>query len=56
MDAVQASLERLKLDHIDLYQIHGTDVITPVDETLRALNDLVSQGLVRYIGCSNWMA
>jgi aryl-alcohol dehydrogenase-like predicted oxidoreductase len=56
MDAVQASLERLNLDHIDLYQIHGTDVITPVDETLRALDDLVSQGLVRYIGCSNWTA
>jgi aryl-alcohol dehydrogenase-like predicted oxidoreductase len=56
MDAVQASLERLNVDYIDLYQIHGTDVITPIDETLRALNDLVSQGLVRYIGCSNWTA
>jgi aryl-alcohol dehydrogenase-like predicted oxidoreductase len=56
MDAVQASLERLSLDHIDLYQIDGTDVITPVDETLRALDDLVSQGLIRYIGCSNWTA
>jgi aryl-alcohol dehydrogenase-like predicted oxidoreductase len=56
MDAVKASLDRLGLDHIDLYQIHGTDPITPVDETLRALDDLVSQGLVRYIGCSNWAA
>ena len=56
MDAVKASLDRLGLDHIDLYQIHGTDPITPIDETLRALDDLVSQGLVRYIGCSNWAA
>jgi aryl-alcohol dehydrogenase-like predicted oxidoreductase len=56
MDGVKASLERLGLDHIDLYQIHGTDTVTPVEETLRALDDLVSQGLVRYIGCSNWAA
>ncbi len=56
MDAVQASLERLGTDHIDLYQIHGNDIVTPLDETLRALEDLVSQGLVRYIGCSNWAA
>jgi aryl-alcohol dehydrogenase-like predicted oxidoreductase len=56
MDGVKASLERLGLDHIDLYQLHGTDIITPLDETLRALDDLVSQGLVRYIGCSNWQA
>jgi aryl-alcohol dehydrogenase-like predicted oxidoreductase len=56
MDGVQASLDRLGLDHIDLYQIHGTDSVTPVEETLRALDDLVSQGLVRYIGCSNWAA
>jgi aryl-alcohol dehydrogenase-like predicted oxidoreductase len=56
MDAVKASLDRLGLDHIDLYQIHGTDPVTPIDETLRALDDLVSQGLVRYIGCSNWAA
>lgn len=54
MDAVKASLDRLGTDHIDLYQIHGDDVVTPIDETLRALDDLVSQGLVRYIGCSNW--
>ena len=56
MDGVKASLERLQLDHIDLYQIHGNDPITPVDETMRALDDLVSEGLVRYIGCSNWAA
>jgi aryl-alcohol dehydrogenase-like predicted oxidoreductase len=56
MDSVRGSLERLGLDHIDLYQIHGNDPVTPLDETLRALDDLVSQGLVRYIGCSNWAA
>jgi aryl-alcohol dehydrogenase-like predicted oxidoreductase len=56
MDAVEASLERLQTDHIDLYQIHGVDPMTPVDETLRALDDLVSSGLVRYIGVSNWSA
>lgn len=54
MDAVEASLERLQTDHIDLYQVHGTDPATPVDETLRGLDDLVSRGLVRYIGVSNW--
>jgi len=56
MDGVKASLDRLGTDHIDLYQIHGNDLITPVEETLRALDDLVSEGLVRYIGCSNWAA
>ena len=56
MDSVRTSLERLQTDHIDLYQIHGNDTVTPVDETLRALDDLVSQGLVRYIGVSNWSA
>jgi aryl-alcohol dehydrogenase-like predicted oxidoreductase len=56
MDAVSRSLERLQTDYIDLYQIHGTDVVTPIDETLRALDDLVSRGLVRYVGCSNWQA
>jgi aryl-alcohol dehydrogenase-like predicted oxidoreductase len=56
MDGVKASLERLGTDHIDLYQIHGNDTTTPVDETLRALDDLVSQGLVRYVGVSNWAA
>ncbi len=56
MDSVHGSLERLQTDHIDLYQIHGNDSVTPVEETLRALDDLVSQGLVRYIGVSNWAA
>jgi aryl-alcohol dehydrogenase-like predicted oxidoreductase len=56
MDSVQASLERLQTDHIDLYQIHGNDSVTPLDETLRALDDLVRQGLVRYVGVSNWAA
>jgi len=56
MDSVKGSLERLQVDHIDLYQIHGNDTVTPVEETLRALDDLVSQGLVRYIGVSNWSA
>lgn len=56
MDAVQQSLDRLQTDHIDLYQIHGNDSVTGIDETLRALDDLVSRGLVRYIGVSNWAA
>jgi aryl-alcohol dehydrogenase-like predicted oxidoreductase len=56
MDSVEASLERLQVDHIDLYQIHATDQITPIEETLRAFDDLVSGGLVRYIGVSNWQA
>jgi aryl-alcohol dehydrogenase-like predicted oxidoreductase len=56
MDAVRGSLERLGTDHIDLYQIHGFDAVTPVEETLRALDDLVSEGLIRYVGVSNWPA
>jgi len=56
MDSVEESLERLQTDHIDLYQVHATDPVTPIDETLRALDDLVSSGLVRYIGVSNWAA
>ncbi len=56
MDAVEASLRRLQTSHIDLYQIHGNDSVTPIEETLRALDDLVKQGKVRYIGCSNWQA
>lgn len=56
MDSVEASLERLQMDHIDLYQVHGTDIVTPIDETLRALDDLVASGMVRYIGVSNWQA
>lgn len=53
MAAVEASLRRLRTDHIDLYQIHSPDPETPWEETLRALDDLVRQGKVRYIGCSN---
>lgn len=56
MDAVDASLKRLGTDYIDLYQIHATDTLTPLDETLRALDDLVRQGKVRYLGVSNWQA
>ena len=53
MTAVEASLKRLKTDWIDLYQIHMPDPLTPMEETLRALDDLVHSGKVRYIGCSN---
>ena len=56
MDAVEASLKRLRTDYIDLYQIHASDSVTPLEETMRALDTLVSQGKVRYIGCSNWYA
>jgi 1-deoxyxylulose-5-phosphate synthase len=55
-DAVHASLRRLQTDWIDLYQVHSFDPTTPLDETLRALDDLVRQGIVRYIGCSNFAA
>jgi aryl-alcohol dehydrogenase-like predicted oxidoreductase len=53
MSEVEASLKRLKTDWIDLYQLHQPDPLTPIEETLRALDDLVRQGKVRYIGCSN---
>jgi aryl-alcohol dehydrogenase-like predicted oxidoreductase len=56
MDGVERSLERLQLDHIDLYQIHADDSVTPIEETLRALDDLIARGLVRYAGVSNWQA
>ncbi|AKT37607.1 aldo/keto reductase [Chondromyces crocatus] len=56
MDGIKRSLERLGLDYVDLYQIHGNDAVTPVEETVRALDDLVREGLVRYVGCSNWAA
>lgn len=56
LDGVKASLKRLQLDHIDLYQIHGFDPATPIEETVRALDDLVRQGHVRYVGASNWAA
>jgi aryl-alcohol dehydrogenase-like predicted oxidoreductase len=56
MDQIAGSLKRLGLDYVDLYQIHGFDPVTPIEETLRALDDLVSRGLVRTIGCSNLAA
>lgn len=56
MDAIESSLKNLQTDYIDLYQIHANDVLTPTDEILRTLDDLVKQGKVRYIGCSNWQA
>jgi 1-deoxyxylulose-5-phosphate synthase len=56
MDAVEGSLRRLQTDYIDLYQLHMYDPHTPVDETLRAMDDLVRSGKVRYIGVSNWLA
>lgn len=54
--SVEKSLSRLDMDYVDLYQVHGWDLLTPIEETLRALDDLVRQGKVRYIGCSNWSA
>jgi 1-deoxyxylulose-5-phosphate synthase len=55
LSAVEASLRRLGTDYIDLYQLHGYDQNTPIDETLSALDDLVHSGKVRYIGCSNFL-
>ncbi len=55
MSAVDDSLRRLQTDYIDLYQLHGYDQATPIDETLSALDDLVHQGKVRYVGCSNFL-
>jgi len=56
MDGVEASLKRLQTDYIDLYQVHVWDHATPIEETLRTLDDLVTSGKVRYIGCSNFFA
>lgn len=56
LSAVEESLRRLKTDWIDLYQIHQPDPLTPIEETLRALDDVIRQGKVRYIGCSNFPA
>jgi aryl-alcohol dehydrogenase-like predicted oxidoreductase len=56
MDQIAASLKRLGVEHVDLYQIHGFDPVTPLEETLRALDDCVRRGLVRTIGCSNLAA
>lgn len=56
LSAIEGSLRRLQTDYIDLYQVHAPDPDTPLDETLRALDDLVRQGKVRYLGCSNFQA
>ena len=56
MAQIDASLARLGLDHVDLYQIHGWDPLTPIEEALRALDDIVRSGRARYIGVSNWAA
>lgn len=56
LDSVEGSLRRLQTDYIDLYQIHANDSLTPIEETLQALDILVRHGKVRYIGCSNWQA
>jgi aryl-alcohol dehydrogenase-like predicted oxidoreductase len=56
MEALEQSLKRLQTDHVDLYQIHGFDPFTPLDEVLRTLDDVIRSGKVRYIGCSNLAA
>ncbi|WP_209121059.1 aldo/keto reductase [Alkalihalobacillus sp. BA299] len=56
MEGVEQSLRRLKTDYIDLYQLHVWDHLTPIEETLRTLDDLIASGKVRYIGCSNFLA
>jgi aryl-alcohol dehydrogenase-like predicted oxidoreductase len=56
MEAVETSLRNLRTDYIDLYQMHRPDPLTPIEETVRALDDLIRQGKVRYIGCSNFPA
>ncbi|RKP55662.1 aldo/keto reductase [Pararobbsia silviterrae] len=56
MDGIKASLKRMQLDYVDLYQIHGFDPATPIEETVRALDNLVQHGYVRYVGVSNWAA
>ena len=55
LSAIDASLRRLQTDYIDLYQLHGYDPETPIDETLQALDDIVRAGKVRYVGCSNFL-
>ena len=56
LDEIDASLARLKMDHVDLYQVHGWDSHTPVEETMSALDHIVSSGRARYVGVSNWAA
>jgi aryl-alcohol dehydrogenase-like predicted oxidoreductase len=56
LNGIKASLGRLQLDYIDLYQVHGFDPATPIEETVRAMDQLIRDGHVRYIGVSNWAA
>ncbi|WP_026560305.1 aldo/keto reductase [Bacillus sp. J37] len=56
MEGIDQSLKRLNTDYLDLYQLHVWDHLTPIEETIRTLDDLVSSGKVRYIGCSNFLA
>lgn len=56
LDAIEGSLRRLQCDYVDLYQLHQFDPATPIDETLRALEEIVRAGKARYVGCSNFMA
>ena len=56
LDAIEGSLRRLRTDYVDLYQLHHPDAATPIDETLRALDDVVRAGKARYVGCSNFAA
>jgi aryl-alcohol dehydrogenase (NADP+) len=56
LDAIDASLKRLRTDHVDLYQLHLPDPETPIDETLRAFDEVVKSGRARYVGCSNFLA
>lgn len=56
LDAIDGSLRRLQTDYVDIYQLHGPDPETPIDETLRALDDVVRSGRARYVGCSNFLA
>jgi aryl-alcohol dehydrogenase-like predicted oxidoreductase len=56
LSAITASLKRLALDHVDLYHIHLWDEITPVEETVSALDEVVKRGYVRYVACSNWLS
>jgi aryl-alcohol dehydrogenase-like predicted oxidoreductase len=59
LSSIDKSLQRLQLDHVDLYQIHGVDPVTPIEETVRALHDIVCAGKARYVGFSNlpaWLA
>jgi aryl-alcohol dehydrogenase-like predicted oxidoreductase len=56
MNQIDASLKRLQLDHVDLYQLHAIDPLTPIEEALETMNDIVRSGRARYVGVSNWAA